>query len=69
MLRVIDYLPPPNDRSFCLPVILSAGLLKSSELISLKLGVMIRPTGRKNSLTFGGADIRIPDHYSIFLAI
>ena len=27
---------------------------KSNELISLKVGIMIRPTNQKNLLTFGG---------------
>jgi len=45
--------------------------LKSIELISLTLGVMIGPTSWKNWLTFGGlrTQIQIPDHFSIFLTI
>jgi len=37
----------------------------------LKIGVMIGPTPRKNSLTFGSdpAWIRIPDHFSTSLTI
>ena len=52
--------------SVCLCVILSAGELKSNELISLKPDVMIGPTSRKNWLTFGGASVPDTDSRSLF---
>ena len=55
--------------SVCLSVCLD--YCKSNQPISLKLGVMTRPTNRKNWVTFGGdlVWIRILDHFSTFLAI
>ena len=63
-------LPPPCwqrlcDRSFYLCIILWAGLVKSNEPISLKLGVMIEPN-LINWLTFGAAPVSDTDSASVF---
>ena len=49
----------------------SANEAEANKPISLKPGVMIGPTNRKNWLTFGGlrSQIWIPDQFSIFLTI
>jgi len=63
-------LPPPCwqrlcDRSFYLCIILWAGLVKSDEPISLKLGVVIEPN-LINWLTFGAAPVSDTDSASVF---
>ena len=53
----------------CLSLVLSfyvQDYCKSNQSISLKFGVMIRPTSRKNWLTFGGDTIPDTDSGSLF---
>ena len=56
--------------SVCLSVsvstITSSGLLKSNQLISLKLDVVIGPSNGKNRLTFGGDPVADTDSRSLF---
>jgi len=51
--------------SICLPFC-EQHYWKSNEPISLKLGVMVAPTSRKNCLTFGGAPVPDVDCGSLF---
>jgi len=51
--------------AFCL-FVCEQDYCKSNQPISLKLGVMIGPTNRKNLLTFGGDPVPGTDSVSLF---